>query len=190
MTKHKEGRIGGIRTYHMPTPEDSVLEELYNRAREVDPESRELEEIQARWYAHPKIRAMLDKMEAWNWGLVELLGISETTFGSELSLKGDPKKKWHVQIVDSVIKKNGSNKARFCINYSNPDAFKYENFVPDITVTDNNRRNETGGVQELHYYMQMKKIGCINVVSNYWVREAFSGKWKWVLNQFQKYNNF
>ena len=120
------------------------MEELYNRAREVDPESRELEEIQAQWYAHPKIKAMLDKMEAWNWGLVELLGISETTFGSELSLKGDPKKKWHVQIVDTVIKNNGSNKARFCINYSNPDAFKYENFVPDITVTDNNRRNRRG----------------------------------------------
>ena len=93
VTKHKEGRIGGIRTYHMPTPEDSRLEELYNRAMEVDPESRELEEIQAQWYAHPKIRTMLDKMESWNWGLVELLGISETTFGAELSLKGDPNKK-------------------------------------------------------------------------------------------------
>ena len=185
----REGVKGCIRTYAIRLKSCPPLENRIRKVREMDVESQEFEDAMQVIRNHPLVRQKIRKFHEWNQDLVSVAGISESTEAFEVSMDKEAKLFIGAHAVDSLLRRCEGPEDVW-LKYNDVRLWSFENAAPDFSqsCTDGHRkgRHFRHAIEDVHYYLQMRKTGWVWVWTNFEVRKQFTGRWKMLQQQLQK----
>ena len=184
------GVKGCLRTYAIHMRKCYKLESLILQVRQLDRESQVFEDTMELVRNLPIVKHKTQQFHQWNQELVSLTGISESTEVFEVCLDEHAELWLHSHAADSVVRRTDKHDD-VCVQYRDVKLWSFDNVAPDFTMActgegKKKMRMYRMAIENLHYYLQMKKSGWVWVWTNFEVRKHFTGRWKMLQQQLQK----